>query len=97
MKILLILLLLFGINAYADRERCLLNLNKSSDAQNEIAMFIVYKLDDEIYNAVKQALKYTIKARVQCKGVVGAENINLGKKIIKLNAMMDKYNPNKIK
>lgn len=87
MKILYIVLISSILSA--DSSNCLNYLNKSNTAQDELALYIQNDLKVNAHFSAKEALMFSIKAKVACERYVDTKKIDL--KIIELNSLVQKY------
>lgn len=68
-------------------------MTESGKGQDEIAMYIINGLYNEVYETAQRTLKNTIKAKIECSDVESANNFNFDTKIVEIKSIADKYKP----
>ncbi len=82
MRLILLTILIFT-NIFADFKTCTYYAEKSIKLQNEVLLYIENNLTDDACFASKDALKTTIKAKVECKGTSIEEKMDASIKNLK--------------
>jgi len=68
-------------------------MKESGKGQDEIAMYIVNGLNNEVYEIAQRTLKSTIRAKVECADVAQLQNFDFDTKIFEIKSIADKYKP----
>lgn len=82
MKFILLSIVIFT-NIFADLKTCTYYAEKSIKLQNEVLLYIENNLTEDACFASKDALRNTIKAKVECKGTSIEEKMDDSIKNIK--------------
>ena len=89
----LLIFILFATLLNASKASCIFHMKESGKGQDEIAMYIVNGLHNEVYETAQRTLKNTIKAKIECADVESMKNFDFDTKIVEIKSVADKYKP----